>query len=192
MSDLKEKRVELILQQLDELPTLPTVALRVLEVTRSDESSTADVVKLISSDQSLTARILQLVQRADLGAHDVTTLDRAVSLLGFEWARSAVLAGSVFQAFKGTDGKPSSHFNRDDFWKHSIAVAVCAESLALAMPAEKKIDATEAFVCGLLHDLGKVALDAALPKSFDRVVEAAALLRGDIADFERSIKIGRT
>lgn len=187
MTDLREKRVELILQQLEELPTLPTVALRVLEVTRSDESSTADVVKLISSDQSLTARILRLVQRADLGVRDVSTLERAVTLLGFEAVRSAVLAVSVFHAFGGLGGKSSGHFNREDFWKHCIAVAVCAESLALGMPAEKKIDATEAFVCGLLHDLGKVALDAALPKSFDRVVEAAALLRGDIADLERSI-----
>ncbi len=46
---------------------------------------------------------------------------------------------------------------------------------------------SEAFVCGLLHDLGKIALDAILPKSFARVVEAADLLRGNIADVERSV-----
>ena len=57
MSDQREKRVELILQQLEELPTLPAIALRVLEVTGSDESSAQDVVSLITSDQSLTARI---------------------------------------------------------------------------------------------------------------------------------------
>ena len=49
------------------------------------------------------------------------------------------------------------------------------------------VDPAEAFVCGLLHDLGKVALDAALPKSFDRVVEAADLVRGNIADLERNV-----
>src|SRR5205085_5637943 len=52
---------------------------------------------------------------------------------------------------------------------------------------ESSLNPSEAFVCGLLHDLGKVALDAALPKSFNRVVEAAELLRGNIADVERTV-----
>ncbi|MGI8785501.1 MAG: HDOD domain-containing protein, partial [Acidobacteriota bacterium] len=67
MPDLREKRVELILQQLEDLPTLPEVAVRVLEVTADDQSSAGEVVKLISSDLSLTTRILQLVHRSDSG-----------------------------------------------------------------------------------------------------------------------------
>ena len=59
--------------------------------------------------------------------------------------------------------------------------------MASAGAGEPEVSRSEAFVCGLLHDLGKVALDAALPKSFDRVVEATDLLRGNIADLERSI-----
>ena len=79
MSDLREKRVELILQQLEELPTLPAIALRVLEVTSSDDSSASDVVKLITSDQSLTARVLQLVHRSETGVRgDVNTVERPV------------------------------------------------------------------------------------------------------------------
>src|SRR5205823_5122063 len=61
------------------------------------------------------------------------------------------------------------------------------ELLAEKLEPQAGTTPSEAFVCGLLHDLGKVALDAALPKSFDRVVEAADLLRGNIADLERSI-----
>src|ERR1700712_2484525 len=98
MSDQREKRVELILQQLEELPTLSNVALRVLEVTGDEDSAVSDVVQVIANDQSLTTRILQLVRRADRGvAGEVNTLDRAVSLLGFANVRSAVLAVSVFQ-----------------------------------------------------------------------------------------------
>src|SRR5207237_8639109 len=77
-------------------------------------------------------------------------------------------------------------FNREDFWKHSIAVACCAELLADKL-SDTSVTASEAFVCGLLHDLGKVALDTILPKSFNRVVEGADLLRGNIADLERNI-----
>src|SRR5436305_8625459 len=99
-SDLREKRVELILQQLEDLPTLPTVAVRVLEVTRDDVSSARQVVELIGSDPALTARILQLVHRADLGVKgEVNSVERAVVLLGFDAVRSAALAISVFQTF---------------------------------------------------------------------------------------------
>src|SRR5262245_51479388 len=91
MPDLREKRVELILQQLEDLPTLPAVAVRVLEVTSSESSDASEVVKLIQSDPSLTARILQLVHRADSGVRgEVTSVERAVVLLGFEAVRSAV------------------------------------------------------------------------------------------------------
>ncbi len=191
MSDLREKRVELILQQLEDLPTLPAVAVKVLEVTGNDESSAKDVVGLISSDQSLTARVLQLVRRADVGAPgEVNTVERAVVLLGFAAVRSAVLAISIFETFRPTKPGESAHFSREEFWKHSVAVACCAELLADELRGSttaSPIDPSEAFVCGLLHDMGKVALDAVLPKSFNRVVEAADLLRGNIADLERSV-----
>jgi putative nucleotidyltransferase with HDIG domain len=186
MSDQREKRVELILQQLEELPTLPGVAVRVLEVTGRDDSSVADVVGVIESDQSLTTRVLQLVHRADLGVRDdVSSVERAVSLLGFDAVRAAVLAASVFQTFSENKTDNGGQFNREAFWKHSLAVACCAELLAGKLA--EKISGSEAFVCGLLHDLGKVALDAILPKSFNRVVEAADVLRGNIADLERTL-----
>ena len=192
MSDLKEKRIELILQQLQQLPTLPAVAVRVLEVTGDDDSSAREVVDLISSDQSLTAKILRLVHRADQGvASDVATVERAVVLLGFDAIRSAVLALTIFHVFQSAEERrpaTQAHFNREEFWKHSLAVACCAELLAGALSAKNKaIKPSEAFVCGLLHDLGKVALDAILPKSFDRIVEASDLLHGNIADLERSV-----
>lgn len=199
MADGKEKRVELILQQLQQLPTLPAVAVRVLEVTGRDESSARQVVELIASDPALTTKILQLVHRADHGVREVTTVERAVVLLGFEAVRSAVLALNVFQVFEGEGGRAAARFNREEFWKHSLAVACCAELLAEAVagggsrpvglhPLEaEELGPSEAFVCGLLHDLGKVAFDWMLPKSFDRIIEAADLLRGDIADLERTV-----
>jgi len=189
---LQSKRVELILQQLEQLPTLPAVAIRVLELTGDEGSEARDVIKLIESDVSLTTRILALVKRADLGVRgDVSTVERAVKLMGFDAVRGATLAISVFEAMGGENGKSGPNFSREQFWKHSVAVACCAELLALKIKSDRKlvnhIDASEAFVCGLLHDLGKVALDAILPKSFSRVIEAADLLRGNIADLERSV-----
>src|SRR4051794_19013073 len=141
MTDLREKRVELILQQLEELPTLPAVALRVLQVTADDTSSAAEVVRLIGSDPALTTRILQLIRRADVGVRgDVTSIDRAVLLLGFDAIRGAVLAVSVFQTFAGKreDEPDYSRFSREEFWKHCLAVACCAELLAEAVEADDR------------------------------------------------------
>lgn len=187
MPDIREKRVDLVLQQLEELPTLPAVAVRVLEVTGSADSSAQDVVRLIESDPALSTRILELVHRADNGVRaEVTTVDRAVILLGFEAVRNAVLAISVFETFSPADTAGDRPFPRDEFWKHCVGVASCAELLAASMDRDD-VDPSEAFVCGLLHDLGKVALDAVLPKSFAKVVKAADLLRGNIADVERTV-----
>lgn len=199
---LKEKRVELVLGQLEELPTLPALAIRVIEATGRDGASAQEVCKLIASDPAMTARILRLVNRADVGVrNEVSSVERAVVLLGFEAVRSAVLAVSIYQTFSAERTEASRKgqvadndgpaFTREAFWKHSIAVATCAELLARQLSAawgkEGRIDPSEAFVCGLLHDLGKLALDAAIPKSFAKVVEAVELLRGNIADVERQI-----
>src|SRR5688572_25204511 len=128
MAEAKDKRVELILQQLHQLPTLPSVAVKVLEVTGRDDTSASQVVGLISSDPSLTAKILQLVHRADAGVRgEVNSVERAVVLLGFEAVRSAVLAVTVFHtlgaAALNADNK--GHFSREAFWKHCVAVACC-------------------------------------------------------------------
>jgi putative nucleotidyltransferase with HDIG domain len=196
---MQAKRVELILQQLDQLPTLPAVALRVLEVTADTDASLMEVVKLIGSDQSLTTRILQLVHAAATGAgQHITSIERAIVMLGFEAVRSAVLAVSVFETFQGAPVKKSDvaagdgQFSREEFWRHCVAVACAAELLAEAIIENEGSDCgipvpAEAFVCGLLHDIGKVALDAILPKSFTKVVEASDLLRANIADLERSV-----
>lgn len=189
MQALQQKRVELILQQLEELPTLPAVALQLLRMTGDEESSARDVVEILSSDPSLTAAILKMVRRADLGTpQEISSVERAVMLLGFDAVRHAALAASVFQCFGVAT--QAGRFDREQFWKHSVAVASGAELLADEIKKSGRraaFNPGEAFICGLLHDIGKVALDAALPKSFARVIEAAELLRGDVADIERQV-----
>ena len=136
MPEPRDKRVELILQSLEGLPTLPTVALQLLEATSSRSSTTGEIVRLIESDPALTTRIMKLVHRADLGAGTgVNTVERAVVLLGLEAIRNAVLAVSVFEVFQSV-GAASATFNRNDFWKHCIAVACCSELLATSMVAK--------------------------------------------------------
>lgn len=192
MQDASRQRIELILQQLDQLPPLPAVATRVLQVASSDASSVKDVVRIIEADPAIAARILQLVHRADSGvAGQITDLARAITLLGFDAVRCAILAVSVLSTFRPTQSAAEEKFSRTEFWKHCIAVACCCELLAAEMAKNWGrncgVEASEAFLAGLLHDMGKIALDAVVPKSFGKVIETADLLRGNIADVERSV-----
>lgn len=178
-------RVEMILSQLENLPTLPVVAVRLVQLTTDKHANARQIVSLIESDPVLTAKILKLARRADSGIRPdaARTVERAVVMLGFDTVRNTVLSIKVFEVF-GPDGQSQAAgpFNRQDFWKHSLAVGCAAKLLAAGLSA--KIDPEEAFVCGLLHDLGKVALDAMLPKSYSRAVEIARTERAAISEVE--------
>ena len=179
---------ELVLSHLDSLPTLPAVAIRLLNLTADPNSTVEEVIQHLRSDQSLTAKILSLAGSAAMGVRTpVTTLDKAVPLLGFSAVRSIVLATSVFECFgKDQDENGGRVFDRTEFWKHALAVACAARRLA-RIRATPNVVPEDAFVAGLLHDLGKVALDTVFPKAYDRIVAQANHGRGDIADSERAI-----
>ena len=180
------ERVELILSHLAQLPTLPAVAGRLLAVTTSDDSCARDVVAIIESDASLTAAILRMVRRADLGVDArVTTVQRAVTLLGFRAIRNAILSVQVYTTLAGPDENERLLDLRRELWKHSLAVACTADMLASGIGGA--LAGGEAFVCGLLHDVGKIALDVCLPKSFARVVGIVERNRECICDVEREL-----
>ena len=191
VDEIKTRKVELVLQQLDTLPTLPIVATRLLCLTGSPDTKIHEVVHLLASDQSLTSKLLSLVNSAAVGLRvPITSVQQAVVMLGFETVRNIVLSVKVFEAFQerseaGPDASGVEPFSRTEFWKHSLAVATAAEMLAAR--CKPRLNIHDAFVCGLLHDVGKVAFDTAMPKSFARVIEVAMLTRGDVADVERRI-----
>lgn len=195
----KPRRIELILRQLDSLPTLPSVAARLLQLTASDESHAREVVELVASDPALTAKVLSLCRSADKGLRsEVITVERAVVLLGFSTIRNTVLSLKVFELFGGGDTEsPTQYapetandpepFDRQGLWTHALAVGILAELIAKAHPGQQDLNADQAFVCGLLHDIGKLALDQVLPRSYARVVEVCKNKRSAIAEVERQV-----
>lgn len=182
-----QERAALILGELDRLPTLPAAAVQLLALTASTESSIHKVVTLVESDASLTAAILRMVSRAHLGAPSSgMTVARAVALLGFAAVRNAVLSVEIFDALRSSAEQRRADAVRREMWKHNLAVACLAEGLAEA-GRRNAAAAAEAFICGLLHDIGKIALDARFPKSYARVVERVDRDRQCICDAEREV-----
>lgn len=193
----KPQRIELILRQLDTLPTLPAVAARLLQLTSDDSASIREVIDLVASDPALTAKIISLSTRADKGVRsDVITIDKAVKLLGFATIRNTVLSLKVLEVFQKNDAVavPVSSgeaepepFDRDGLWTHALAVGILSELIAKAHPGQEDLPAEQAFVCGLLHDIGKLALDQVLPRSYARVVDICKIKRCSVAEAERGI-----
>ncbi len=207
----KSKKIALVLQQINSLPTLPAVATRLLHLTMRNDTQADEVVRLIESDPALASKIITIANRA---SRVTTSLKKAVVLLGFDVVRNAVLSIKVFESFNvksvqrasvpsadasvaakpaggnlatnkkdGQAGQSESiYFDRAGFWKHSLAVACASEMLVRYI--DPKADPDEAFICGLLHDIGKIALDTCLPKSFLRVVQLTEKSVGNISDVE--------
>ncbi len=193
-------QAEMILSQIESLPTLPAVAMRLIELTGSDTSNAREVIRLIESDPSIAARLLSLVNRAHLGAGKATTVDRAVVLLGFDAVRCLVLSMQVFEVFSQQAAPAKGRLDIPALWRHGLAVGCAARLLAEEWnrlhpsgtrepdgPAGAPVKIEEAFLCGLLHDLGKAALYLCFPKSYDRVIQTAETTRGSILDEERSV-----
>jgi len=179
-------RAELILGHVDRLPTLPVFVTRLLAVTLSDESSARDVAQIIETDAALTAGILRMVRRADLGVSvDQMTVGRAISLLGFRAVRNAVLSAQVFDVFSGDEQRGDALADRNELWRHNLGVACVAEAIAEKLRSGSF--PADAFVCGLLHDIGKIALDACLPKSYSRVMETVRTKHRCICDVEKEL-----
>ncbi|RMH58233.1 MAG: HDOD domain-containing protein [Candidatus Hydrogenedentota bacterium] len=153
-----------IVERIQDLPTLPTVVTRILKLVHDPESNAADVQMILGRDQSLSTKVMKLVNSAFYGyAGKIKTLHQAVVILGFDTIKSVALSATVFTAFAG--GR--KNFDRDAFWRHSIATGVAARLLARECRM-KEIE--ESFMCGVIHDIGKVVLDQYAPGDFDRVL----------------------
>ena len=179
-------RAELILQEIDALPTLPAVAARLIALTTSDDSSAREVVELVSRDPVLTATLLKFAGRADQGIRrDHLNVQQAVTLLGLKAVRNVVLSVQVSAALPQSEDNERAITIRREMWRHALATACVAEELAPRVLGPR--DRGDAFVAGLLHDIGKIALDTGFPKSYARVVERVDQRRQNVCDAEQEV-----
>ncbi len=143
-----------LVDKIQGLPTLPSVVVKLLALAENPVTSAKDIETVLAGDPPLTMKVMSVANSSFYGYHNnVRTLTEAIIILGFPTIRSIVLAASVFQAFPGT-ARPG--FDRAQFWRHSLATAVASRLLAIQ---KQTIDMEEAFIAGLIHDIGKIVLD---------------------------------
>jgi HD-like signal output (HDOD) protein len=160
------KSIDALLRRVKDISTLPQVALQVMEVAKNPQAGAGQLKAVIEGDPSLSARVLKLVNSAAYGARvTVTNLQQAISYLGFNQVRNLALTGSVSQIFKGTEKIGS--YERNALWRHLVSVGICARLVAIRCRLAQFEDA---FLAGLLHDLGIVIEDQHAHQPFRRMM----------------------
>lgn len=166
-----------------QLPTLPEVLTRILDVLDDEASSAEDITTVLASDPVITARILRLANSAFYGARfQIDTIQRAVVTVGFEAVKQLALATAVFDSLQQVS-QPC--FEREDFWLHSLGSAKAAQLLAFSTDHISMPEAC--FTAGLLHGLGKIVLSINLQGEYDEVIQQAALDRVSLRAMEQRI-----
>jgi putative nucleotidyltransferase with HDIG domain len=160
------EKIAYALRNVRNLPTLPDVAVRLLEMGESPTASMRDLARWIEKDTALAARVLKLVNSSFFGVpREVTSVRHALMILGMAHLRNLVLSSAVSNLFdqQGSVGG----FSRREFWKHCVAVAGAARTIAAVRGL---LDPETAFTAGLIHDIGKLVMDRYLHEDFVKVV----------------------
>ena len=169
-----------VVQQITGLRPLGVVAARILQVTEGDTFSAQALARVISSEPSLSARMLQLSNSAYYGfARRIGSVREAIVLLGFRAVRSATLASCVIQAVPAG----STRTDPQAFWRYSVLIGMVSELIAQAEHA----DSDEAFTAGVLHNIGRLALDQQYPALMQAAQRLAGEQETSLTDAEREV-----
>jgi len=144
------------------LPAMPQILIKLIDLCQAEDVGIAELAQLIANDAGMTSRVLRVANSAAFQRSGRKfDLPQALATLGADLVKSLLISESVFQTFGGfphtggTDLRP--------FWKHSLTAAVVARELAQAMQYPQL---EEAYLAGLLHDVGRLALLAAAPDTY--------------------------
>ena len=175
-------QIDLILSY-PSIPTLPTVAVKLLELTRNPDVSLTDIEKLVLSDQGLASRVLRTINSSFYGLESpCTTIKRALILLGLNSVKSLVLGFSLVDLTKNIDD--SAAFDYEAYWRRAIYSAIAARQIALATSA---CDSEEAFICGMFQDLGMLITYLVLKDNYADVLAAAGNNHEKLAELENEM-----
>lgn len=169
-------QLRLQIEKTSNLPTLPGIVTRISAMVDSPKTTGRQLGAEIAKDQVISAKVLKLVNSGFYGfSQPISTIQHAVTLLGFDTVKSLVLSSTVLDMMK--DSLPG-------LWEHSIACARTSSFLA----AHLEIDNPEEIsTAGLLHDLGKVILRQTMEREFKQIVQMAE--RRDVLFFVAEKKI---
>lgn len=166
---LGKAQIKQIARSLGELPSLPSLYLKIVDALNDPDVSIDLVGKAIATDITISAKILQIVNSSYFGFDEtISDITQAVSVLGIDTVKNLVLAIQVFSE-QGADGQKAL---TDTLWRHSMNVAVGAKRLTQYENSTNAL-AERAYTAGLFHDIGKLIMMRAAPDAYREALELA-------------------
>lgn len=163
--------IKIALSRIGDIATLPEVTTRIIAVVDDPKSTARDLHNIIKNDPALASKILKVVNSAFYGLPgQVSEIDRAIVLLGLSAVKNIAISASISRLF--TAEKISDKFSARDIWRHSVAVAVASRQFCVQMG--KRPFAEEAFLAGLIHDLGLLVERQAYPDALATVIRESS------------------
>ena len=154
-----------------ELPALPGLVTRLVELVESENATADQIERLIATDPALTVKVLHLANSAYYGlTRTISTVKQAVIVLGFHTVKNLVLGVSAFMALRGSRSPSPLEL---ELWEHSFACAGIAREIML-LAGQGIRQAENAFMAGLLHDIGVLFLYTRFPREYQKVLRNAA------------------
>jgi len=161
------EQLQQIIMTTRDLPAMPQVASKVLELSSDPNTSALQLQQVISDDQAMTGRILKIANSAMYScSRKIKTLTEAIVMLGFNSIRSLVVTSAARNLYN--TNKTKTGLKERLLWEHSIGAAFAARLLACERSPSL---AEEAFLAGLMHDIGKLVLNLRVPEQFDEIVQ---------------------
>ena len=162
--DDKAKTIAVIKNYISKMPSLPIAWSKIQEISKNPKATPADLNQVIGLDPVLMGRVMKLINSAYYGLNNqITSLVRAIIMLGVNTVKNLALSTAVLGGLSS-----KSNFlalNNDGFWRHSLCVGVAAKLIATRRRKDPK-QLEEYFVCGLLHDIGKIPLNNKLSAEY--------------------------
>jgi HD-like signal output (HDOD) protein len=163
----REEQLRNIIMTTRDLPAMPHVASKVLALCSEPSTSAKQIQKVIADDQAMTARILKIANSAMYAcSRNVKTLTEAIVMLGFNSIRSLVVTSAARNLY--SSGSKRMGLKERLLWEHSIG---CGFACKLLVQERYPNLAEEAFLAGLMHDIGKLVLNLHAPDRFDEIVQ---------------------
>ncbi|MCP3687963.1 MAG: HDOD domain-containing protein [Gammaproteobacteria bacterium] len=163
------EKLDFLVSEVDKLVTMPEIYYRLNSVLESQVNNLDDISTLLSTDPGLCARLLRMANSAFYSfPARIESIKRAIGTVGLRQLREMVLATSIVDAFSGI---PIDRVDMRKFWEHSIAVGVMSRAIARYVG----LSGVERFyICGLLHDIGRLVLYLKLPCIMSEMLEQAS------------------
>ncbi len=185
MSMSSEGNLQAIEKYIAAMPSLPTTVSKVLEICNNPNISPADLNHVISLDPVLVGRVLKLINSAYYGlGQQVTSLVRAIIMLGINTVKNLALSTAVLGKFSSRNQYQA--LNMEGFWRHSLCVGVAAKMIAKKRNMDQRL-LEEYFTAGLLHDIGKIPINAVFPQEYVMAISVSD--RERIALFQAEEKV---